>query len=607
MMENPFGGDNGPTMSIRQDAQRRAAAMASPCNSDLESSGFVSYQSAMPVSPSHPLLVEESTIRFASPDMAQQARKDWKNHGESLTQALENKRLPTESHLMIGNALSVRVLKAEKRVDLSGAKYTSYVIKVHFASPSYPSTENNNVNHVSSTLVEHRYSEFAKLDALAKKHDIVLDKSASFPGKSWAGRVGNWTPSLTWAPEKHDELISYRVIQLDCWLVHVVRMYNQGALPLELAQAVYEFLVAPSKPPCENTNDVDKSSLHWYNPVSFTLGSGIRQATRTVHYMCCDPYKLNQSDQSIPLDLLHAAKGLCFLTVVKAGLVVSGRIGTGVLVARMDDPFNNSQNNQSRWSAPCAIGTVGMGWGALAGADITHFLVVLTTTKAVEDFCGGSSVQLGAEMGVAVGPVGRGLNSHLATGDWTLHPAYAYAHSQGLFVGMSLEGSVVSVRNDVNAKFYGRQVSAKALLSTPGPKAAEPLYKALDGAMQEEIPDEGFRPSTLWNKNSRSEAYQNHPHQPVYLNQHQSPVPPPIMQVHGCFENTAVNTPSQYAGSGSMESYQSTVIPGGHVYTRHPEYQAIRSQTIETMNPGPQPLFDPTSPNSTDGGDCQRW
>jgi len=597
-MENPFGTTDPRRISLKDEAHARA--MSYSPSSDLGSSGFVSDHSATPSSPPHPL--QENSMPFSSPQMAMQARKDWQTHGEGLTQALEEKRRHTEEFLLQGGAmmgkpgtLSVRVFSAEKRVDLAGQKYSAYVIRVQFPSPS-PSAQNG----IMSNLVEHRYSDFAKLNDIFKKHNVVMDKTASFPGKSWVGRVGNWTPSLTWAPDKHDELINFRVIQLDCWLVHVVRMYNLGVLPMEVAQALYEFLAAPSKPPCQNNNDLEAATWKWNNPISFTLGSGVRQAARTVQYMCQDPYKLNQSDQSIPLDLLHAAKGLFFMTVVKAGLVVSGRIGTGVLVARLDDGVNGNQN--IRWSAPCAIGTVGMGWGALMGADVTHYLVVLTTTKAVHAICGSTSVQLGAEMGVAVGPIGRGANSHLAYGDWTLHPAYAYAHSQGLFVGMSLEGSVVSVRSDVNTKFYGRQVSAKELLNLPGPKAAEPLYRALEGAMKEHIPEEGFRPSTLWNNNGAC-TYENHPQRPPnYTNQH-SPMPPPMIPVQSCFQSSAIDTPPQDAGSGSMESYHqsSNMLPISGYASDQTVYHSTRPQTIETMGSGPQPLFDACSPSSTVG------
>lgn len=600
MMENPFYANDASRLSMRDDAQRRAMTLSS--DSDLGSSGVVSSdQSAIPASP-HPLIDDG----FSSPDMAFQARKEWRQHGEGLTQVLEDKRRQAEQQpfgLRKPGSLVVRVLSALERKDIAGTKYTAYVIRVQFANPSPTSPESNSV----SNLVEHRYSEFDKVNAVFKKHGIVLDRNASFPSKSWAGRVGNWTPSLSFAPEAHNELVTSRVISLDCWLVHVVNMYNDGSLPGEVAQALYEFLVAPTKPPCENNNDLDGAKWKWNNPISFTLGSGIRQATQTVQYMCQDPYKLNQSDHSIPLDLLHAAKGLCFMTVVKAGLVVSGRIGTGVLVARMDDEIGTNTNNNMniRWSAPCAVGTVGMGWGAQMGADVTHYLVVLTTKQAVQDFFSATSLQLGAEMGLAVGPIGRGANSHLATGDWTLHTAYSYAHSQGLFVGMSLEGSVVTVRHDVNAKFYGQQVTAQALLTRPGPKAAEPLYNALNTAMQEQIPEEGLRPSTLWttNPSKGNNAYENHS---AYAHQQQSLVPPPITP---CL---AVNAHPQQAGSGSMESYhhQSVVIPGAgsiqqsyhhqpYPQEQQPNCENNRPQTIATMNQGPQPLFNPGSPGST--------
>ena len=207
-------------------------------------------------------------------------------------------------------------------------------------------------------------------------------------------------------------------------------------------------------------------------------------------------------DQSIPLDLLHAAHGLLFLTVFKAGFVVSGKVGTGLVIARLPD---------GQWSAPCAMGTVGMGWGAQVGSDVTQYLIVLTTPKAVQDIVSQSSVKLGAELEVAVGPTGRGAHSAVQTGDWTLHPAHAYAHAKGLFVGLSLEGSVVKVREDVNAVFYGQACNAVDLLKQPGPIAAQDLYKALYSAMQREI--SGFRPTKWWaerrNRVSADESWKN--------------------------------------------------------------------------------------------------
>ena len=57
--------------------------------------------------------------------------------------------------------------------------------------------------------------------------------------------------------------------------------------------------------------------------------------------------------------------------------------------------------------------------------------------------------------------------------------AFSYAHSKGLFAGISLEASVISTRSDVNRQFYGTSIIAADLLNgkEPQPKAAEPLYQ----------------------------------------------------------------------------------------------------------------------------------
>jgi len=121
----------------------------------------------------------------------------------------------------------------------------------------------------------------------------------------------------------------------------------------------------------------------------------------------------------------------------------------------------------------------------------------LTTKQAVESLGKSSRLTFGAEMGLSIGPVGRGAQLLSSA---KLQPAYAYAHSRGLFVGISLEGSVVTTRSDINAKFYGRTVEVQELLHyMPLPKAAEPLYDALEVAIEKDIPSKGLRPSQMWN------------------------------------------------------------------------------------------------------------
>jgi hypothetical protein len=69
-------------------------------------------------------------------------------------------------------------------------------------------------------------------------------------------------------------------------------------------------------------------------------------------------------------------------------------------------------------------------------------------------------------------------------------PAFSYSHSRGLFAGLSLDGSLVMTRSEVNHCFYGRPVTAAELLGgqVPPPRAAAPLYDALEAA-QAALPD----------------------------------------------------------------------------------------------------------------------
>ena len=133
------------------------------------------------------------------------------------------------------------------------------------------------------------------------------------------------------------------------------------------------------------------------------------------------------------------AKGVAILTVYKAGFGVSGRGGTGVVVARTG----------KGWSGPSSIGTGGAGFGFQIGASETEFIYILNTREAVEAFAHGGNVQFGGDISVAAGPVGR-------TAEGAVTPVaavYAYSRSQGLFAGVSLQGTVIAAKDETNAEY----------------------------------------------------------------------------------------------------------------------------------------------------------
>jgi lipid-binding SYLF domain-containing protein len=104
------------------------------------------------------------------------------------------------------------------------------------------------------------------------------------------------------------------------------------------------------------------------------------------------------------------------------------------------------------------------------------------TDSAVEMlFSHNGSLQLGADVGVALGPLGRAIEADFGASPGNLAPIYTYSLSKGLYAGVSLDGKVIVTRHNVNERFYGRSVSGAELLQgvIPTPPAAQPLYDAL--------------------------------------------------------------------------------------------------------------------------------
>ncbi|HEX9444732.1 MAG TPA: YSC84-related protein [Candidatus Binatia bacterium] len=172
-------------------------------------------------------------------------------------------------------------------------------------------------------------------------------------------------------------------------------------------------------------------------------------------------------ERGIPPAVMRAARGLAILTVTKAGFIGSARGGTGVVVAK----------TPNGWSGPSAIGTGGLGIGFQAGVEVSEFVIVLNTPAAVDAFAQGGNVTLGGNLSVAAGPVGRSAEGNVA-----LQAAmYSYSRSQGLFAGISLEGTVVATRDEVNADYYGQPVAARDILAgkVRPPAGAQTLLSVL--------------------------------------------------------------------------------------------------------------------------------
>lgn len=176
-------------------------------------------------------------------------------------------------------------------------------------------------------------------------------------------------------------------------------------------------------------------------------------------------------EKGIPPALLNNAHGIAIIPgVIKAGFIIGGRHGTGVVIVR---------NKEGGWSSPSFISITGGSVGWQIGAQSTDIILVFKSRKGIDNMMKGKFT-LGADAAVAAGPVGR--QAEAATDIQLKAEIYSYSRSRGLFAGISIEGAALQIDDDANAAFYGRNVRAGEIFADKNiksPPAAARLKRVL--------------------------------------------------------------------------------------------------------------------------------
>jgi lipid-binding SYLF domain-containing protein len=156
-------------------------------------------------------------------------------------------------------------------------------------------------------------------------------------------------------------------------------------------------------------------------------------------------------DQAIPDRLLERAYGIAVIPdLTKVAFFAGGRRGHGALVVR---------DKQGRFSNPVFVTITGGSFGWQWGVQSADLVLVFTSPKGIEGINGGK-VTLGADASVAAGPVGRQASA--ATDASFKAEVYSYSRSRGVFAGIALDGTAITIDDDANEAFYGKPGVAAA-------------------------------------------------------------------------------------------------------------------------------------------------
>lgn len=148
---------------------------------------------------------------------------------------------------------------------------------------------------------------------------------------------------------------------------------------------------------------------------------------------------------------LKEARGILIVPqFIKGAFFVGGSGGSGVLVVR-DEKTNE-------WSYPAFFTLGGASIGLQFGGQASEVVLLVMTQKGVDSLMS-TTLKLGADATVAVGPIGRGIEGSTAPN--MSADLLSFSKAKGLFAGISLEGAAVAARDALNTNYY--QTPTKAI------------------------------------------------------------------------------------------------------------------------------------------------
>jgi len=167
---------------------------------------------------------------------------------------------------------------------------------------------------------------------------------------------------------------------------------------------------------------------------------------------------MSAPDSAIPQNVLADAKCIAVVPdMVKGGFVVGANHGRGVATCRTGNG----------WSQPAFLAITGGSWGAQIGVESVDLVMVFLGDAGAKQLLT-SQFKLGADAGVAAGPLGREAQ---ASTDWKMkNKILVYSRTKGLFAGIDLSGAAVKPDDDSTRAFYGSLLPFDQILNGQAPK-----------------------------------------------------------------------------------------------------------------------------------------
>lgn len=172
-------------------------------------------------------------------------------------------------------------------------------------------------------------------------------------------------------------------------------------------------------------------------------------------------------DKGIPQDLLNRAYCIVVVPALKSGgFIVGAKYGVGYISCRKSGGIG--------WSAPGTVKVEGGSVGFQIGGAETDVVMIVKNQKGADKLLS-DKFTLGAEGGIAAGPVGRSATAQ--TDAQLSAEILSWSRSHGVFAGVALTGATMRQDLDDNQALYGKLLTNKEIVDGKAvpPAAADHL------------------------------------------------------------------------------------------------------------------------------------
>jgi len=166
---------------------------------------------------------------------------------------------------------------------------------------------------------------------------------------------------------------------------------------------------------------------------------------------------MRDSKIKIPTKVIESAQAIAiFPGTIEISMFLGGKTGNGVMVVKRSD---------GSWSYPFFVKLGGAGLGFQLGFEKKDILMLFKSRDIVKKLAN-NKMTLGVDASVAAGPAGDSAGRGTEV-DFKAE-VYTYTKTQGAFVGVSFDGSVMNHDYDENIELYGNSITPEQIISSDG-------------------------------------------------------------------------------------------------------------------------------------------